>query len=168
PEASRERSPANTGWSVVEVAVTSGSPSPGGAEFSANRWLEWCRDAAIVELVGKSPADWRSALRRIRRDQLDPRLRPACDQLLIDALSQAGEWDELHARLSRIPPAECRPRVWAALETAAVFRLARAARDPDRERGRARAREIQDDVTRLAWPPGWGFRGQPAPRVAPL
>jgi hypothetical protein len=168
PEAWRELSPAYAGWPVREVAVTSGASAPGDAEPSADRRLQWCRDAAIVELAGGTPTDWRSALRRIRRDRLGPRLRPAYDELLIDALSQAGEWDELHSRLSRIPPAECRPRVWAALETAAVFRLARAAREPDRERGRARAREIQDEVMRLSWPSGWGFPAQFAARVAAL
>jgi hypothetical protein len=168
PEAWRERSPAYAGWPAVEVAATSGGPAPGDAEPLADRWLEWCRDAAIGELVGGTSADWRSALRRFRRERLDPRLRPAYDELFIDALSQAGEWDELHERLSRIPPAECRPRVWAALETAAVFRLARAARDPDRQRGRARAQEIQDQVMRQPWPAGWGFPAQFAARVAAI
>jgi hypothetical protein len=168
PGAWRERSPAHAGWPVVEVAVPSGGPAPGDAEPPADRWLEWCRNAAIGELVGGTSADWRSALREVRRDRLSPWLRPAHDELLIDALSQAGEWDELHARLSRIPPAECRPRVWAALETAAVFRLARAARDPDREQGHARAQEIQNQVMRLPWPAGWGFPAQFAARVAAI
>src|SRR5262249_48262305 len=99
------------------------------------------------------------------REQLHPRLRPIFDELLIDAMSQAGEWDELQSRLSRIPPAECRPRVWAALETAAVSRLARAARGTDPERGRARWRELREEVMRLPWPAGWGFPAQFNARV---
>jgi hypothetical protein len=109
---------------------------------------------------------WRHALKEIPREQLDPGLRPAFDELIVDILSQSGEWDELQARLSRIPPAQRAPRVWAAMEAGAMFRLARAARDSDPERGRARARELVDEVSRSAWPPGSGFPGQFAERAA--
>ena len=109
--------------------------------------------------------DWRSALKSIRREALDPRLRPVLDDLLIERLSRSGEWDELHARLARIPPVQRRPRVWAALETGAMFRLARAARDPDAERGFAQALELWDEVIGLAWPAGSEFPAQFIERV---
>jgi hypothetical protein len=172
PEAWRELAPAHADWPVVEVAMPPGSPAPGDEEASADLRLQWCRDAAVGELSGGTSADrrpgpdWRSTLKQIRREQLHPRLRPIFDELLIDAMSQAGEWDELQSRLSRIPPAECRPRVWAAMETAAMARLARAARDPDPERGHARLRELREEVMRLPWPAGSGFPAQFTARAA--
>jgi hypothetical protein len=174
PETWRALSPAHAGWAVVEVAAPTGGLDAEGAGASADRRLAWCRDAATGELAGRASAgrragpDWLAALRRVRREHLDPRRRPDLDELLVDALSQAGEWDDLQTRLSRIPPAERRPRVWAALETAAVIRLARAARDPDRARGLAQARELREEVRRLAWPAGWGFPAQFDARVAAL
>jgi hypothetical protein len=161
-------------------------------ETSEDERLAWCRAAAIAELTapprraapepprpaglpspsegpGSPPADprggeWLSVLRRIRRDGLDPRLRPVFDDLLIDALSESGAFDELHARLARIPAEECRPRVWEALESGAMTRLARWARDRDPARGFARVLDLWDEVIRLPWPAGWEFPAQITPR----
>jgi hypothetical protein len=107
-------------------------------------------------------------LRQIRRSGLDPRLRPVFDDLLIEALSEAGAFDELHAHLARIPAEECRPRVWEALESGAMTRLARWARDRDPARGFARVLDLWDEVIRLPWPAGWEFPTQITERVSAL
>jgi hypothetical protein len=107
-------------------------------------------------------------LRRIRRDRLDPHLRPVYDDLLIDVLSESGAWDELQVRLSRLAPDEGRPRVWMALETGATTRLARLAQDPDSTRGFSRSLDLWDEVIRLSWPAGSEFPSQFTERVAAL
>jgi hypothetical protein len=181
----RGLSPAYADWLAVDVEAPPENPAPGDDGLSADRRLQWCRDSAVAELAGgprvamamawgalgaawrPGPA-WRSTLMQIPRERLDPRLRPAFDELIADALSQSGEWDDLQARLSRIPPDQRRPRVWAALETGAMFRLARAARDPNPEQGRARIRGLLDEVNRSTWPPGSAFPAQFAERVAAL
>ena len=166
PDSWRKLAPAYADWPVAEVAV------PADVATRDDRRLAWCQEVAISELTGGRSAaaarpgpDWRSALKSIRRERLDPRLRPVLDDLLIDALSRSGEWDELHARLALIPPVERRPRVWAALETGAMFRLARAARDPDTERSFVRALELWDEVIGLAWLAESGFPAQFIERV---
>jgi hypothetical protein len=148
-------------------------PDAGQGELAADRRLRWCRDAATVEpAMGpqgafRRPAPhWRSALKLIPRERLDPRLRPTHDELLIDALSGSGDWDELHARLSRIPADERGPRVWAALETGAMFRLARAARESSPERRHARIIGVRDEINGVAWPAGSTFPAQFAARAA--
>ena len=175
PDAWRVLEPSYAGWPSVEVVAMSASAAPDVGDAPAGRLLEWCRDAAIAELAGGPRADarrpataWRSALKKIRRDQLDPRLRPTFDDLLIDALGQTGDWDELQSLLSRIPPAECRDRVWIAMETGAMLRLARAARDAKADRGLDRGLDLWDEVIRLAWPAGSEFPAQFTERVAKL
>lgn len=179
PESWRRDSPESAGWPAVAVkARPEGPPS----DRDDDR-LRWCRDAAVAELAwgsrvaptlvggavlgvwNRGPA-WRPVLKRIARDRLDPRLRPDFDELIVEVLSHSGEWDELQARLSRVPPSERRARAWAALESGAMFRLARAARDPDRERGRQRVGQLMDEVAHSVWPPGSGFPGQFAERAA--
>ncbi len=169
PDAWRVLEPSYAGWPTVEVVAMSAPAAPSG------RVLEWCRDAAIAELAGGPRADarrptlaWRSDLKTIRRGQLDPRLRPTFDDLLIDALGQSGEWDELQSLLSRIPTAERRDRVWIAMETGAMLRLARAARDAKADRGLDRALDLWDEVIRLDWPPGSEFPAQFTERMAKL
>jgi hypothetical protein len=180
PELWRELSPDYADWLALDVEAPSEDPASADSDQPADRSLYWCRDSAIVEQAGGASAiapaggapaagrtvrDWRAVLKGIRREQLDRRLRPIWDELLIDALSQSGEWDELASRLARIPPAELRPRAWAALENGAVFRLARAARDPDRRRARDRARQLLDEVARSPWPGGSTFPSQFAARA---
>jgi hypothetical protein len=168
PEAWRRLDAAYADWPAVDVGV----PAPLPGEPAADRRLRWCHEAAIAELAGdlraaarKPGLDWRLIVKQIPRESLDPPLRPAYDELLIDALSGSGDWDELHARLARIPPAGRGPRVWAALETGAMFRLARALRDPSPERRLARINGLRDEVSRLNWPPGRPFPRQFAERA---
>jgi hypothetical protein len=187
--------PEYAAWPVVEIAPIELSPDPvagGTAAGSDDALLIWSRDAAIRALTARRRSDDRrtapgrptdgpgppaadpgrsdhlSALRRIRRDRLDPPLRPIFDDLLIDALSEIGAFDELQARLARIPPAQCGPRVWQALETGAAARLARLVQDPEAARGYARALDLWDEVIRLAWPAGWEFPAQFTERVAAM
>jgi hypothetical protein len=155
--------------------------------------LAWCRDAAIVELTaippqdhirsapestsgsaaaagGEEPPRWDrlSVLRRIRRDRLEPHLRPLFDELLIDALREIDAFDELRSRLARIPPDQRGSRVWQAIETAAAARLAQLARDRDSARAFARALDLWDEVVRQPWPAGWEFPEQLTARVAAM
>ena len=174
PESWRGLAPDYRDWPAAEVEAEAEGPAADDGHPDDRR-LRWCLDAAIAELAGGDPEagartgpPWRPALKEIRRDRIDPRLRPALDELMVDALSRAGEWDELQARLSRIPPPERRPRVRAALEAGAMFRLARAARDPDPERRRARVRELLDEVNRSAWPAGSAFPAQFAERSSAI
>jgi hypothetical protein len=112
---------------------------------SDNVRLRWCLDASIAELTsqpadrlgfkirdsrrerspGSEQDDWRRLLTEIRRDRLEPRLRPFFDELLIDALEETGALTELMTRLVSIPTAERDHRVWEAIEACAMQRLAR-------------------------------------------
>jgi hypothetical protein len=167
-------------------------PAPAGAGSSAgpdDDLLTWCRDAAIIELTAMSPGDlrrpraprlsvpgaaesegrgWLSVLKRIHRDRLDPRLRPILDDLLIDALSESGAFDEMQSLLARIPPDQRGLRVWLALEAGAAARLAWLAQDPETGRAFARALDLWDSVIRLSWPAGWRFPAQFTERVAAM
>ena len=125
-------------WPTLELAIPGSTPSS-AREVADEMLLNWCQDAAIGELVSTRPPagrtasiagprrlDWRSVLRRIRRDRLDRAFRLVYDDLLIDALRESGAFDEMQSRLALIPPDERRPRVWQALETGAMARLAQA------------------------------------------
>jgi hypothetical protein len=184
--------PAYVDWPVVAIAPPGASPVPnlpGDAANSEDSRLAWCRDAAIGELIvtplsGQPPStrsdqpgsstaetrlgDWLSDLRRIRRDRLDRRLRPVFDDLLIDALGEIGALEEMHVRLARIPPEQCGPRVWLALETGTMSRLARLTQERDKSRAFIQALDLWDEVIRLAWPVGAEFPAQFTQRVAAL
>ena len=172
--------PSYENWPVVEVAASESRPGsdPKGSDEAL---LRWCQDAAIGELVASPPPDDRrsplavsrrlhrlSVLKRIRREQLDRSLRPIYEDVLIDALRASGDLDELHGRLARIPPDECRPRVWQALETGTMARLARLAQNPDPARGFDRALALWDEAIRLSWPAGSEFPAHLTERVAAL
>ncbi len=173
-------SPSYAHWSAVEVALAGSSPHP-AHDVADDALLKWCRDAAIGELIASRPPegrsasptdsrrdDWRSVLRRIRRDRLDRALRPVYEDLLIDALREFGAFDEMHSRLEQIPPGERRPRVWQALETGAMARLARLAQDGDPVQGFARALGVWDEVIRFSWPANSEFPAQLTARVTAL
>ena len=124
--------PAYAAWQVVEITAIPAAKlrlPESHSDESENVRLGWCLDAAIEQLTAKplndntllgdgapdagEPVDWRSLLRQVRRDRLDPKLRPVFDDLLIDTLMATGELLELNARLGRIPTAERGTRVLA-------------------------------------------------------
>jgi hypothetical protein len=170
--------PEYASWPVAEIAARSaGSVQTVGrrAFESEDEQFRWCLDAAIgelarpVSLAGTStPRDWRQVLREIHRDRLERELRPLLDDLLIDALGEVDAGEELTLRLGRIPPQECGSRVWQALETSGMARLARLALERDPTGGFRGALELWDQVIRLPWPQGSQFPEQFTERVAAL
>ncbi len=167
-------------WPVVEVTASESRPatSTGGYDETL---LRWCLDAAIVELEANLPVDDRSpslagsrqperlsVLKRIRRNQLERSLCPIYEDLLIDALRDSGELEELHLRLTRIPPDERRPVVWQAIENTAMARLSQMAQDRDPGRGFARALDLWDGMIRLSWPADPDFPAQLTERVSAM
>jgi hypothetical protein len=149
--------------------------------YDAERF-EVCIDAAIAEAAAANPVskttagaassgrpgnDWRAVLRQVRREKLDERLRHTYDELLIDALEQAGLTEELQLRLAKIPAAEAGPRVWQAQELCAFARLARLAQDRTSEPFDTALR-IWDEMMGLEWPKGSRFPAQLTERVAAL
>ncbi len=177
----RKAAPDETNWPVVEI-VSPGSesrlPEQGRGSESDDARFRWCVDASIGALVGPpsssarpSPAgagDWLGVLRKIRRDRLTRALRPFFDDLLIDALEKAGVVDELATRLATIPPAERAPRVWQALESLAMTRLARLSEQGGKMSGFVKALDLWDDVMRLDWPTSSHFPAHFTERVGAL
>jgi len=182
-------------WTVVEIAPGVAGQTPPGerTDFpTEEERLHWCLEAAIGESalspagarsaplgVGARtgagavasnfrPVDWRSVLRQVHRERLEHRLQPVLDDLLIDALQEIGAGDELRSRLAQIPPQECGPRVWLALETCAMDRLARLDQERDPVDSFARALDLWDEMMRLSWPQGSPFPAQFTERVAAL
>jgi hypothetical protein len=186
-----EAGPSIREWPVVEIGPQpkSSISDPVADDRDADRRrLNWCLDAAIGEfLVQRSAttqinysgtakavpasserARWRTVLRDVRRERLAKQERPILDELLIDALGENGHWEELQARLEQIPPQEAAPRVWEAIETCALSRLARLAGSGDRSRGFTKALDLWDEVMRLSWPEQSNFPAQLTERVSTL
>jgi hypothetical protein len=160
-------------WTVVEInAISAESDLP-----SEDARLHWCLDAAIGQLRAKPPGvgpdrrqrvDWRSVLRQIRRDRLDPGLRSVFDDLLIDTLRETGDLLELSARLVQIPATERGRRVWQALESCATARLARLIQDQEPAELFGWTLALWDEVMRIRWPEGSAFPAQFTERIAAL
>ncbi len=149
--------------------------------------LRICMDAAIAEAcaanpIGKSTAGsgavgrgsagqqgtgWRANLRQVRREMLDDAMKLVHDDLIIDALEQAGALEELQAILAKIPPEEAGPRVWQAQELCAFDRLARLPQDRTSETFDTALR-IWDEAMGLSWPRGSRFPAQLTQRVAAM
>jgi hypothetical protein len=170
-------------WPAVEIApgVTSPVPAPDREKSDTeDQRLRWCLESAIAELTSATPGsrtaglrdgarvDWRTVLRSLRRDRLHQQLRAVFDDLLIDALREAGTLGELQSRLAQIPPDECGERVWLALETCATARLARVGMESDPDHGFAEALDLWDEVLRLSWPAASAFPARFTQRVAAL
>jgi hypothetical protein len=183
----RQVAPAYAAWQVVEITATPAAKlrlPESHSEDSENARLGWCLDAAIEQLTAKplndntlpgdrapdagEPVDWRSFLRQVRRDRLDPKLRPVFDDLLIDTLRATGEPLELTARLGRIPTAERGSRVWQALESCATDRLWRLVQDQEPARIFGWVLGLWDEVMRQPWPEDSAFPEQFTERVATL
>jgi hypothetical protein len=178
-------------WPAAEIAsptVAPMGPVAGQIFRSENDRLNKCLDEAIGELTGPRSSrrashsvdrsvaplptlrrsEWRGVLASIRRDQLDPRLRPAFDALLIDTLFEAGLCDLLMTRLALIPPSEAGFRVWQALENCAMQRIARPDEDGDKGRRFGRDLDLWDEVMRLHWPRNSRFPSHFTERVSAL
>jgi hypothetical protein len=167
-------------WPVAVIAplVAGGVPSHARAQSDVeDARFRWCLESAIRELTrtpagvppaspGAVQADWRSVLRQLRRDRLKDELRPAFDDLLIDALREVGAIDDLQSRLAQIPPAASSPRVRLALETCAMSRLTRLAMENDPARGFAGALDLWDELMRLSWPANSRFPAWFTERIA--
>ncbi len=181
------------GWSVETIAP--GPPSQemtgqGVTPESDAKRLRWCFDASLREIVRhpaasalpaptptketsqahKSPAArpdrWRTLLPTIRRDQLEPRLRPFLDTFLIDTLEETGALVELATYLARVPLAERSARVWTALETCAMVRLASLASKTRSATTRVLMFDLWDDVMKTSWPGYSHFPAHFTERVA--
>ena len=191
PAAWLKIAPEYASWPVAEFASPTIAPfgrAAGEVFRSENDRLNRCLDAAIGELTGPRSSrlpsrsvdrsvapvstlrrsDWRAVLTSIRRDQLDSRLRPTFDALLIDTLLEAGLCDLLMTRLAMIPPSEAGFRVWQALENCAMQRLARLVADGDKGRRFGRALDLWDEVMRLHWPRNSRFPSHFTERVSAL
>ena len=187
----RRMAPDYENWAIAEItAGASASKQAAQAPVfdSEDDRFRWCLDASIGALTGlpsdgltlktgnslnaRPPAsqahDWRTMLTAIYRDRLGRGLRPLWDELLIDALSEVGAVEELMARLAQVPTAERSPRVWQAIETCAMQRLARMSVDRDTTGGFARALDLWDQVMLLRWPKNSHFPSHFSERVGAL
>jgi hypothetical protein len=172
--------PAYASWPIAVIAAAGADPAP-VPDGPDDRLLEWCLDAAIAELAAarppegriatiadSRPADWRAVLKRIDRGRLDWPSRRAYEDLLIDALRENGELEELQARLGSIPAGERGPRVWQAIEAGAMARLARMAHKGRSPADFAHVLDLWDGVIRLSWPDGSEFPAQLTKRVSAM
>ena len=185
----RRMAPAYENWPVAEITArvpVSNRPAQARVFDSEDDRFRWCLDASIADLVAlpsaavtsktgdSTPAPaiasdgWRNVLREIRRDRLGHGLRPLFDELLIDALDEVGAVEELMTRLAQVPHAERGPRVWQAIETGAMQRLARLSDDRDVSGGFDRVLDLWDQVMRLNWPTKSLFPAHFSERVGAL
>ena len=167
----RKIAPDYENWTVVDITARipdSNQPAQARVFDSEDDRFRWCLDASIRDLAGLPSDGWRDVLREIRRDRLDRGLRPRFDELLIDALDEVGAVDELMARLAQVPPAERGTRVWQAIETGAMQRLARMSDDSDTSGGFVPVLDLWDQVIRLNWPDSSHFPAHLTERVGAL
>ncbi|WP_165223569.1 hypothetical protein [Aquisphaera insulae] len=163
------------GWMVREITARDVSLAPGGDEEGR---LEGCLTAALGALCGGGgpggegqgegegggDAVWRSALVSLERSKLPPGLRPALDELMIDAALHGGEPGRLLDWLLKIPPGEAGPRIERAVETVATARVFDAS-----GRGMlAPALDAWESVLRRRWPAGARFPVQLTERLAAI
>jgi hypothetical protein len=187
PPAWKKIAPEYASWAATTIASPTVAPN-GQVEARAFRSeddrLGWCIDAAIGDAsrrrtsrsadsvaapgTPQRPTDWRGVLTRIRRDRLAPPLRQAFDDLVIDALEEAGLCEQLMKQLALVPPSEAGYRVWQALENCAVQRLARLVEDSDKGRRFGRALDLWDEVMKLNWPKNAHFPVQFTERISAL
>jgi hypothetical protein len=191
PAAWQQIAPEYATWHVAEIVSSTVAPiGPAGSSMfrSDDDRLGWCLDAAICELTGprssrlpfrsvdrsaaprspQRPTDWRGVLIGISRGKLALPLRLAFDELLIDALGEAGLCEPLMEQLALIPPSETGFRVWQALENCAMQRLARLVEDGDKSRRLGRALDLWDEVMLLNWPRNSRFPSHFTGRISAL
>jgi hypothetical protein len=178
-------------WPVAEITASksdANSPSVIRLFGSEDDRFRWCLDQAIADPIASPPrssptrhgdqkravslnlrqADWQVILREIHRDQLSRGLRPFFDDSLIDTLMETGALVELISRLAQIPPAECGPRAWQALETCGMDQLALQAEEVNTNGGFGRVLDVWEPLMRLKWPKSSQFPSHFTERVAAL
>ncbi len=117
---------------------------------------------APASLAPPDGLDLRKLLDSVDRNRLDPRRRAILDELTIDQSTTAGDSWPLLQRLLRIPPLDRSPRVWRAVETTAMSRLAELARADDFDA----ALDFWSDQVLRPWPPGSVFPSHLTQRFA--
>ena len=136
-------------WTVTEITAKA-QPLDHHADEAMR--LQWCLTAAIQDLClpgNPEPSEtWTSVLLKIDRQQLDPRLKPVLDELMIDTLLNSGRADGLLDRLLRIPPVSCSPRNSRLIESLAIHRLALLASS----HSVPPALDLWDRLIRRPWP----------------
>ncbi len=163
-------------WTAHEI-TTKAQPLDHRANESTR--LQWCLTAAIGGLCHKEdsatpgnspdqsregPEDWQSILIKIDREQLDPPLKPILDELVTDALLNAGDQKRLLDWLLRIPPAENSPRIGRTIETVAMSRLSSLAGS----QSITPALDLWDELIRRPWPDVQTFPAQFTQRLGAL
>lgn len=119
-----------TSWGPIESWPAYGEYRQPEPDASAEVRLNWALKTAIFQfqrtLMPQQNVDLSQALLAITRNDLEPRLRPILDDLLVDALLHANRQPELIDRLTRIPPEERTPNIKRHLETLQMAALHKA------------------------------------------
>ena len=178
PDARRREAPEHGRWVAQEITAKAPS-APLESLADEPACLQWCLTSAIstlchslVEEGPHTPPDrpdreatgWHRTLTSIDRNKLDPRIRPVLDELVTDALRNAGATQQLLEWLQHIPPEECPRRLGQAIETLAMSRLAELAGS----RSLAQALDLWEALVRRPWPSGSEFPAQFTHRLAAI
>jgi hypothetical protein len=158
----------------VEV-ITANLP-PLDPTANAATQLQGCLTAAMAVLCQPDPGQdgiiqapidppdlrpWQAALTAIDRQELERARRPVLDELVIDTLLSRGELSRVDDWLERVPPAECRPRLWDALESTVMSRLAELVR----AQSVGPVLDLWERTIRRPWPSGSAFPSQLTDRL---
>jgi hypothetical protein len=102
------RAPRLDRWEPLDSWPAYGEYQQPAADAPEATRLYWALKIALFQLQGsvrpQRRIDLPAVLGAIRRDRLEPRLRPVYDALLVDTLLEANSPKVLLDRLSRIPP----------------------------------------------------------------
>ena len=105
---------------------------------------------------------WQTVLTAINRKKLDPSLRPALDELMIDTLLYRDDLARLLDWLKHIPPEECSPRLQDAIETTAMSQFSRLVSD----QSVPAAIDLWEQMVLRPWPASSLFPDQLTSRLA--
>ena len=178
PEAWRKIGAGQATPPVVPIEPEKGRVDHPPADASPAETVDWCLAAALLSLRGPShdepssaaPAslappvglDLQKILASLDRNQLDPQRRAILDELMIDQSTAAGDSWPLLRWMLRIPPRHRSPRVWRAIETTAMSRLAELVRADDFDA----ALDFWSDQVVRPWPSGSEFPSHLTERFA--
>ncbi len=148
---SRSGPPRLAGWAETG-SWTRYAPRPiPGPGVSDDLRLTWALQASIADsapVARISTGAIADVLRAIRRERLTEPFGPLFDELLTDVLLRDDRLDELHERLTRIPPGQRSASVRHVLEWCQVSRLRSLVTDHDADRAQA----LWDEVIRSGAP----------------